>query len=102
MDEAAVTRPGALSVRYFIPADGGGGVAAVGAVKSHLKMTSVDGEVVVLGSGNMDRASWYTSQEVGVAVFGREVVAMVRGKVEEALKGRVGREMGEPVEGEDM
>lgn len=99
VDEAATKRPGKLSVRYFTP--GEGGVAAVGAVKSHLKMTVVDEEVVVLGSGNMDRASWYTSQEIGVAVFGREVVAMVRGKVDEALKGRVGREMADQGEGED-
>ena len=86
-------------MRYFTP--GEGGVVAVGAVKSHLKMTVVDGEVVVLGSGNMDRASWYTSQEVGVAVFGREVVRMVRGKVDEALRGRVGREMAGQGEGGD-
>ena len=98
VDEAAAPQPGRLSVRYFAP--GEGGVAAVGAVKSHLKMTVVDGEVVVLGSGNMDRASWYTSQEIGVAVFGREVVEMVRGKVDEALKGRVGKEMADQVEGE--
>ncbi|MDI1493124.1 MAG: hypothetical protein OHK93_004911 [Ramalina farinacea] len=98
VDESAAPRPGRLSVRYFVP--GEGGVAAVGAVKSHLKMTVVDGEVVVLGSGNMDRASWYTSQEIGVAVFGREIVAMIRGKVDEALKGRLGREMADQVEGE--
>ncbi|RDA84155.1 hypothetical protein CP532_4532 [Ophiocordyceps camponoti-leonardi (nom. inval.)] len=33
---------------------------------SHFKMTLVDGEYLVLGSGNMDRASWWTSQELGI------------------------------------
>ncbi|KZF18998.1 hypothetical protein L228DRAFT_286228 [Xylona heveae TC161] len=36
-------------------------------VKSHLKLLIVDSSTVLLGSGNMDRASWYTSQELGVA-----------------------------------
>lgn len=35
--------------------------------QSHLKLTIVDERWTVLGSGNMDRASWYTSQELGVA-----------------------------------
>jgi phosphatidylserine/phosphatidylglycerophosphate/cardiolipin synthase-like enzyme len=38
-------------------------------VVSHFKMTMVDGEYVVLGSGNMDRASWWTSQEIGVLFY---------------------------------
>ncbi|PGH18181.1 hypothetical protein AJ80_04568 [Polytolypa hystricis UAMH7299] len=39
------------------------------AQRSHLKITIVDMEVTILGSGNMDRASWFTSQELGVALF---------------------------------
>ncbi|KAK1962475.1 hypothetical protein LY78DRAFT_249177 [Colletotrichum sublineola] len=35
-------------------------------VVSHLKMTLVDREYLCLGSGNLDRASWYTSQELGI------------------------------------
>ena len=35
-------------------------------VLSHFKMTMVDDEYVVFGSGNQDRASWWTSQEIGV------------------------------------
>ena len=35
-------------------------------VLSHFKMTMVDDEYLVLGSGNLDRASWWTSQEIGV------------------------------------
>lgn len=43
-------------------------------VKLHAKVTIVDGERMLLGSGNMDAASWGTSQELGVLVEGREVV----------------------------
>jgi phosphatidylserine/phosphatidylglycerophosphate/cardiolipin synthase-like enzyme len=49
----------------------------------------VDGEITVLGSGNMDRASWFTSQELGVALFGREVAQSIRVAVDEGLEGRV-------------
>lgn len=45
---------------------------------SHLKLTIVDEELCVLGSGNMDRASWFTSQELGIAFFSKEIVANVR------------------------
>lgn len=38
-------------------------------VFSHFKMTMVDGEYLMLGSGNMDRASWWTSQEIGVLFY---------------------------------
>lgn len=60
-------------------------------VKLHLKCTIVDGEVVVLGSGNMDRASWYTSQELGLAIYDGDFAKEVRRSVEEKLKGRVER-----------
>jgi phosphatidylserine/phosphatidylglycerophosphate/cardiolipin synthase-like enzyme len=35
----------------------------------HFKMTMVDNEYIVLGSGNMDRASWWTSQELGILFY---------------------------------
>lgn len=38
-------------------------------VVSHFKMTMVDDEYLVLGSGNMDRASWWTSQELGILFY---------------------------------
>ncbi|OAQ66251.1 IQ calmodulin-binding motif protein [Pochonia chlamydosporia 170] len=38
-------------------------------VVSHFKMTKVDNEYLVLGSGNMDRASWWTSQELGFLFY---------------------------------
>ena len=85
--EAQRPKPGVLTIGYFRPTREG----RVGTepLKSHLKLTIVDGEVVVLGSGNMDRASWYTSQELGVAFVSREVAALVRESVESGLEGRV-------------
>ncbi|KAF3040656.1 hypothetical protein E8E12_001394 [Didymella heteroderae] len=56
--------------------------------QSHLKMTTVDGDVMVLGSGNLDRASWFTSQELGVAFFGEEVVRHIEETVDKAMEGR--------------
>ncbi|KAK8244062.1 hypothetical protein HDK90DRAFT_476577 [Phyllosticta capitalensis] len=68
-------QPGRLSINYFEPpAD----ADAAGPVQSHLKLTMVDEEFVVLGSGNMDRASWYTSQELGVAFWSSEVAADIQ------------------------
>ena len=40
--------------------------------RSHIKCSTIDDRIVVLGSGNMDRASWYTSQELGIAIEGEE------------------------------
>ena len=57
-------------------------------VVSHFKMTGVDGRFLVLGSGNMDRASWVTSQEIGVVFYldgGYEEVSVW----ERVLEGRV-------------
>ncbi|KAI9647169.1 hypothetical protein NHQ30_003552 [Ciborinia camelliae] len=100
--EAGNTRLGNLEIVYFNPAlvnvnmnDGnnnnnnsdartrtggtvaGGGLQNIGKesrpVKLHLKMTIIDNEITVLGSGNMDRASWVTSQEVGIAIFSEQV-----------------------------
>ena len=46
--------------------------------KLHFKSTIIADEIIVLGSGNMDRASWYTSQELGVAFASRELAAQVQ------------------------
>ena len=51
-------------------------------VKTHLKLTIVDRRIVVMGSGNMDRASWFTSQEFGVAVEDGVFAESVRGMLE--------------------
>jgi len=58
-------------------------------VHSHLKLTMVDDEWVVLGSGNMDRASWFTSQELGILFQSKEFVAEVGDAVSQALRGRL-------------
>ncbi|WYZ46826.1 hypothetical protein EsH8_IX_001051 [Colletotrichum jinshuiense] len=65
--ESQSIRPGRLDIYYYRP-----NLQASAArdpeepVVSHLKMTLVDREYLLLGSGNLDRASWYTSQELGI------------------------------------
>lgn len=92
-DEEAAMAPvkiGKLSISFFEPRGGykKRGEECGEPQQSHLKMTVVDGEVLVLGSGNLDRASWFTSQELGVAVFGAEVVRRVEETVDRAMEGR--------------
>ncbi|CAD6583168.1 MAG: hypothetical protein ASARMPRED_001248 [Alectoria sarmentosa] len=65
---------GSLQIGYFRP--------TVEYKRTHIKCSTIDNRVVVLGSGNMDRASWYTSQELGVAIEGEEVVTRVREAIE--------------------
>jgi len=48
----------------------------------------VDEEITVLGSGNMDRASWFTSQELGVAIFSQDVAREVMACIGDGLEGR--------------
>lgn len=69
-DAEAGRRVGRLEVRYYKPETRAAGWGEP--VVSHVKMVRVDEEFVVLGSGNMDRASWYTSQELGVMFYGGE------------------------------
>ena len=76
--------PGQLEISYFDEPDGPGSQHPVlrevqeyketVPVKLHAKATIVDGERILLGSGNMDAASWQTSQELGVLIESREVV----------------------------
>ncbi|KAF2621191.1 phospholipase D/nuclease [Macroventuria anomochaeta] len=91
-EEAAMTpaKVGKLRISYFEPRHGykKKGEEQGEPQQSHLKMTIVDGEVLVLGSGNLDRASWSTSQELGVAFFGAEVVRKVEETVDTAMAGR--------------
>ena len=84
-DEEAV-RPelGKLKVGYFLSNRGPAGLK-----KSHVKCTVADDQVVVLGSGNMDRASWFTSQELGVAIESIEIARDVRTQLDAKLEGRV-------------
>ena len=75
---------GKLKIGYFQPKTG-----PREPVKSHLKLMIVDEEVTVLGSGNMDRASWFTSQELGVALLSKDVAANVAHCVHLGLENRV-------------
>jgi len=87
--EVGVSRPGALTVGFFKKISTAGNDLAGEPVKSHLKLTIVDDDIVVLGSGNMDRASWYTSQELGIAFFSRDMAKEIRESVEQHLDGRL-------------
>lgn len=58
-------------------------------VHSHLKLTLVDGEYTVLGSGNLDRASIYTSQELGILFHDRELASRVKIEADSVLEGRL-------------
>jgi phosphatidylserine/phosphatidylglycerophosphate/cardiolipin synthase-like enzyme len=58
-------------------------------MKSHLKLVIMDEEITVLGSGNQDRASWYTSQELGVALLDEEVSKDIMNDVLGGLRGRL-------------
>ncbi|KAH7371667.1 hypothetical protein BKA66DRAFT_469262 [Pyrenochaeta sp. MPI-SDFR-AT-0127] len=92
-DEEAVIstpQPGRLHISYFEPINGPKkkGNEEGEPQQSHLKLTIVDNEVLVLGSGNLDRASWFTSQELGVAFFDKEVVKKVASAVDEGMQGK--------------
>ncbi|KAH8719163.1 hypothetical protein GQ44DRAFT_624015 [Phaeosphaeriaceae sp. PMI808] len=91
-EEAAIppSNPGHLHISYFKPIGGPKQRGSEGGEpqQSHLKLTIVDDEVVVLGSGNLDRASWFTSQELGVAFIGKDIANKVTTAVDEAMLGR--------------
>jgi phosphatidylserine/phosphatidylglycerophosphate/cardiolipin synthase-like enzyme len=91
-EEAAISpsKPGHLHISYFDPVGGPKQRGKEGGEpqQSHLKLTIVDDDVVILGSGNLDRASWFTSQELGVAFFDRDTVKNVATAVDEAMQGR--------------
>ncbi|KHN97296.1 phospholipase D [Metarhizium album ARSEF 1941] len=66
--EAPPVRLGKLEILYY-KADSRRRAREDEPVVSHFKMTMVDNEYLVLGSGNMDRASWWTSQELGFLFY---------------------------------
>ncbi len=84
--EGQPTRPGTLKIGYYHARIG---ESEGEPVKSHLKLAIIDEEITVLGSGNMDRASWYTSQELGVALISKNIAGKIRNCVSEALERRV-------------
>ncbi|KAK3291729.1 uncharacterized protein B0H64DRAFT_407908 [Chaetomium fimeti] len=92
-DLEAGRRVGHLRISYFKAkpqaATGLAPSEAEEPVHSHLKLTVVDSEYTVLGSGNLDRASLFTSQELGLMFYGREFGAGVKAGVDRVLDGRL-------------
>lgn len=84
--EAGRGKPGTLRIDYFVPRTSNGYGEPQ---QSHLKCTIVDRELVILGSGNLDRASWYTSQELGVAFFDQDFARRLLGSLTSVLQGRL-------------
>ena len=78
-------RVGRLLVQYYKPSSSLG----EGELKCHVKCTIVDGDIVVLGSGNMDKASWYTSQELGIALYDAMTVHGIREALDAGMEGRM-------------
>lgn len=97
--EAQIPPLGQLRISYFQPREArksapigrqhGLLVAPEEPVHSHLKLTVVDEEYTVLGSGNMDRASWYTSQELGILFQNRTFAAFMMNAVSRTLDGHL-------------
>ena len=85
-------RPGRLKIEYFhsrCPSDHEPLVARLREpIKTHVKCTVMDQETIVLGSGNVDRASWYSSQELGIALFGKDLVKSIWDLLEQGLRER--------------
>ena len=89
--EAQDSLLGKLRISYYRPRPGGSFAPrpAEEPVQSHLKLTIVDCQYTVLGSGNMDRASWFTSQELGILFQSAEFAKTVRESVDEVLSDRL-------------
>lgn len=85
--QGAVPIPGKLKIGYYEAHYDG--CTDKDPLMSHLKMTIVDNSISVLGSGNMDRASWYTSQELGIAIMDENLTREIEGVVQESLKGKI-------------
>ncbi len=84
-EEAGPRRIGNLVVEYFQPKRP---ITSREPLQSHVKLTIVDEEWVVMGSGNMDRASWYTSQELDVAFRDRKFARAVKDDLDLILQER--------------
>lgn len=88
--EAQLPSLGSLEIFYFHPLPSNQRQQVLEEpVHSHLKLTMIDREYAVLGSGNMDRASWFTSQELGILFQSNDLVSSVNDTVSQALRGRL-------------
>lgn len=89
MEQGEVKMPGRLVVEYYKPRMSySTEQLCAEPVQSHLKLTIADDELVILGSGNMDRASWYTSQELGVAFFSPVLAETLQVTLKDVLRKR--------------
>lgn len=86
-EESGLLGIGRLQISYYEPRASASEEVAE-PVQSHLKLTMIDETVIVLGSGNMDRASWYTSQELGVAFYSTDLPLEVTRLLATELEGR--------------
>ena len=87
--ESGISQPGKLEVSYYRPNPAAKKIDGLSEpVQSHLKLTIVDERWTVLGSGNMDRASWFTSQELGVAFWSRGFASEMKGRVDSEMAQR--------------
>lgn len=88
-EAGGLRKPGKLRIEFFRPKLGTSKENhELEPVQSHLKLTIVDEEWIVLGSGNMDRASWFTSQELGVAFHSPALVTAFQQHLRGLLQGR--------------
>ena len=87
LEQGSVGQPGLLEVKFY-HSDSNTQRKESEPVQSHLKLTIIDGEITVLGSGNMDRASWYTSQELGIALISKHFAESVREGVDGLMRAR--------------
>lgn len=85
--EAQIITPGTLRVSYFRPRISSS--IEEEPVHSHLKLSIFDGTHTVLGSGNMDRASWFTSQELGILIRDVTFAKTVKETVDACLVNRL-------------
>ncbi|KAF7197765.1 hypothetical protein HII31_00854 [Pseudocercospora fuligena] len=86
-EEAGLIKLGKLHVSYYVPRENPGDSGSE-PVQSHLKLTVVDGSAIVFGSGNMDRASWYTSQELGLVFYSEALITKTMQSLRSALLNR--------------
>ena len=72
-----------LQIRWYAR-DASGPIEGNGAGASHTKYMSVDDQMVIVGSGNMDTVSWNNAGEVNLAVDDAEVTAEWNGRMFDA------------------
>jgi phosphatidylserine/phosphatidylglycerophosphate/cardiolipin synthase-like enzyme len=84
--EAGQTKLGRLKIEYFCPVTDVDSPSQP--VQSHIKLSVFDEGILVLGSGNMDRASWFTNQELGIAFRNQTLVQDALGVLDRAMTGR--------------